>query len=313
MSVVLIIDDSITIRQGIKIALKKASLFDDYLEAREGREALDRARSTQVDLILCDVVMPEMDGFQFLEELKKIETYRDTPVIMLTGQESVEKKIRGLELGASDYLIKPFDSGELIARVKVQLKIKQLQDDLREANERYRTLSLTDYLTGLYNRRHFMDMLQQEYSRCRRHNAVMSLLIADVDHFKSINDRLGHLKGDEVLSRAALVLKDNLRGHDTVARFGGEEFSILLPMTNGEEAAAVADKLRRKIESELKSVEGLNGVTASFGVAAFPSPGLETLEHLINAADKAMYRAKEMGRNRVVLYAGGDPPAFSEV
>ena len=312
MSAVLIIDDSITIRQGIKLALKKASVFDDYLEARNGSEGIEKLDANSVDLVLCDVVMPEKDGFEFLEEMKRQEKYADIPVIMLTGQESVDKKILGLNLGASDYLTKPFDPGELIARVKVQLKIKSLQDELKAANERYRELSITDYLTKLYNRRHFMELSLREFERCKRYNHDLSLVMCDLDHFKSINDTLGHQVGDAVLADLGQILMGNLRGHDVVARYGGEEFIILLPMAGNGEVVSVAEKLRHRVEKhQFPGVDDRN-VTISLGISCFPYDNPQSIDELITLADKALYHAKRTGRNKVVRVSDLNQDDLSE-
>jgi two-component system, cell cycle response regulator len=309
MTAVLIIDDSITIRQRIKLELKKATLFDEYHEARDGAEGLRVVEAHPIDLVLCDVIMPGMDGFEFLAAMKAAEGSADIPVIMLTGQESTEKKIQGLDLGASDYLTKPFDPGELIARVRVQLKIKQLQDDLRNANERYRELSVTDYLTKLFNRRHFMDIFLNEFERAQRYLLPLSFVILDIDHFKSINDTKGHLVGDSVLAELAGVLRHNLRSHDVVARYGGEEFVVLLPMAGADEAVRVAEKLRSRTERYRFSAMDGRSVTISVGVCSYPRKGVDKVDQIIAAADEALYQAKRNGRN-VVWMSGEDIPAL---
>ncbi len=307
MMSVLIIDDSITIRQRIKLELKKARLFEEYYEARDGREGLRMLEAHEVDLVLCDVIMPGMDGFEFLAQVKATDEFADIPVIMLTGQESTEKKIQGLDLGASDYLTKPFDPGELIARVKVQVKIKTLQDDLRAANERYRELSVTDYLTRLYNRRHFMEIFLNEFERCQRYALPLSFVILDIDHFKSINDTRGHLQGDSVLVELAGILKNNLRVHDVVARHGGEEFVILLPMAGPDEAIFVATKLRGIVERHKFPGMDDQSVTVSLGICSYPGDNIDSIDAIIAAADDALYKAKGAGRNLVWLYGQPEP------
>lgn len=305
----LIIDDSRTIRRGLRLALEREGLFEEILEAKDGAVALEllgpeEVGEAAVDIVLCDVIMPSLDGFGFLEKFKKQPRHMSIPVIMLTGQESVEKKVRALERGASDYLTKPFDPAELIARVKVHLKVKNLQDELREANRQLQQLAVTDPLTELFNRRHFMELLDKEFDRATRHGEQMSLLMADVDHFKQVNDTYGHQVGDRVLSAIARLLQSSLRKHDTIARYGGEEFVVLLPSTARTEAAAVGEKLREAISSHAFASTGNRPVTASIGVACYPDQGVSRVDELIKRADDALYTAKDLGRNRVAMWIG---------
>ena len=209
-------------------------------------------------------------------------------------------KVRALEQGASDYLTKPFSPEELLARVKIHLKIKTLQDNLKETNQRLLELSQTDPLTELYNRRHMMTTLAAEFDRSNRSGSPFALVMIDLDHFKRVNDVYGHQQGDVVLQSTSMVIQAQLRQYDTAARFGGEEFTLLLPETSLDEAVLVAERLRQGI-SNIQfsgSISDLE-ITASFGVAAIPHSKINTIEDLIRLADKAMYMAKENGRNRV--------------
>jgi len=309
LSSILIIDDSITVRQGIKLALKKASLFQDFYEARDGRQGLDQLRQHHPDVVLCDVIMPEMDGFTFLEKMKEDPAFIDTPVIMLTGEGLVDKKVRGLDLGASDYLTKPFDFSELLARVKVQLKLKTLQDELKKVNEQLLELSRVDYLTQIFNRRYFMEQFQVEFDRCRRYGQPLSFMIMDIDHFKLVNDTHGHPVGDQVLSDLGKTANGQFAFHDVLARYGGEEFVVLLPMAAPDEANNVAEKLRQAVEqNDFPALPGQR-VTISLGVCSYPLPGVDSPDAIISAADEALYLAKETGRNRVVVATVEAPPA----
>ena len=301
---ILIIDDSATIRQGIKLVLMQAKLFDEYLEAPGSAEALEILQQQPIELVMCDIVMPGMDGFEFLSRMKSQPEFRDIPVIMLTGQESVEKKIKGLDLGASDYLTKPFDPGELIARVRVQLKVKRLQDELKTAKQRYKELSITDYLTQIYNRRHFMELFTLEFSRSLRYQFPLSLIIFDIDNFKAINDTYGHLVGDKVIKNIADLISPEIRSHDVFARYGGEEFILMLPQTPLEGAMLVSEKLRDKIAKFDFEGLGRGRVTISLGVATHPTPNIKDTKDLIAAADNALYQAKGRGKNRVVASDG---------
>lgn len=298
---ILIIDDSDTIREQIIQTLMRFGVFDRYLEAGDGIEAFKTLLGTQVDLVLCDLEMPRMDGFKFLAMVKTREELRDIPIIMLTGREDRELKIRGLEQGACDYVTKPFDPGELMARVKVQLKIKMLQDELKKSNDLLKRLSNTDHLTQLYNRRYMMEVLEREFQRSQRKASPISMVIMDIDHFKRVNDQYGHQNGDLVLSTIARLAREDRRSYDVAVRYGGEEFVLVLPETSHDEATMVAERLREKVlqisfSGELRELR----VTISMGVATYPASNLATIEDLIREADAALYRAKQGGRNRVV-------------
>ena len=226
---ILVIDDSDSMRSQIIRTLREAALFDHCHEARDGIEGFKILIQNRVDLVFCDLIMPKMDGFKFMALMKSNQDLKDIPVIMLTGRGDREFKIRGLETGASDYLTKPFDDGELIARTRVHLKIKALQDELKRSNELLRELSITDPLTHLYNRRFLMDTLEKEFGRIRRKGGSLSLVVLDIDHFKQVNDTYGHQKGDVVLATVAETTRSQLRGYDIAVRYGGEEFMVVLP------------------------------------------------------------------------------------
>jgi diguanylate cyclase (GGDEF)-like protein len=298
---ILIIDDSSTIRHGIHLVLKQARLFDQYFEAASAQEGLEYLENNTIEVVLCDIVMPGMDGFEFLKEMKSREMHRDIPVIMLTGQESVDKKIKGLEMGASDYLLKPFDPGELIARVRVQLKVKRLQDELKVAKQRYKELSITDYLTQIYNRRYFMELFDLEFSRATRYKSDLSVIIFDLDNFKNVNDTHGHLVGDKVLRQLSELVRSEIRNHDIFARYGGEEFILMLPQTPTQGAFQVSEKIRKRIESVSLGGLGRGQVTVSMGIATFKADAVNDGKDLISFADSALYRAKLAGKNRVEI------------
>ncbi len=298
----LVIDDSPTLRQQVISILKEVRLFDLFLEADNGLDGFKVLLNNPVDVVLCDLEMPGMDGLKFLSLRNAREDLRDVPVIMLTGREEREQKIKGLEHGASDYVIKPFDPGELIARVKVQLKIKRLQDDLKAQNRRFEELSNTDPLTQLANRRFLMNVFEKEFHRSVRHKHPLSLIMADIDHFKKINDTYGHQQGDLVLKAVADTMRNLLREYDVAARFGGEEFALVLPETALLQATHVAERIRERIaamrfEGSLAPLR----MTISLGVASSPGKGIKGVNDLIRVADDALYTAKREGRNRVVV------------
>jgi diguanylate cyclase (GGDEF)-like protein len=297
---VLVIDDTKSVRQQILNILRNAELFSGYLEATNGIEGFKILLNEKVDIVLCDVEMPGMDGFKFLSMVNSRKELQDIPVLLLTSHEDVATKVRGLEQGASDYVTKPFSPEELLARVKVQLKIKTLQDHLKESNQQLRMLSQTDPLTGLYNRRHMMATLESEFDRSNRISSPFSLLMIDLDHFKRVNDTYGHQQGDIVLQSISQEIQAQLRQYDSAARFGGEEFALLLPETNLSEGTMVAERLRQTI-SKIQFSDSISDlkITASIGIAAIPHKKINTTEDLIRLADDALYAAKSNGRNRV--------------
>ncbi|HZV82617.1 MAG TPA: diguanylate cyclase [Geobacteraceae bacterium] len=298
---VLIIDDSDTIREQIVQTIKEAALFDLVYQAGDGIEAFKLLLGNRIDLIICDLEMPRIDGIKLLGMIATREELRDIPVIMLTGREDRELKIRLLGQGASDYVTKPFDAGELVARVRVHLKIKSLQDELKQSNEMLKQLSNTDPLTKLYNRRYMLDMLEKEIQRAKRKGTRLSLILMDIDHFKKVNDLYGHQSGDQVLVTVAKLAAADLRGYDFTARYGGEEFVIALPETGHDDALMIAERVRHRIE--LHNFSGMLGtlrVTISMGVATCPTDFIGSIDDLIREADTALYRAKAAGRNRVV-------------
>jgi diguanylate cyclase (GGDEF)-like protein len=283
--------------------LLRSGLFEEVILAAGGAEALELLRGDEpprVDLVLCDLMMPEIDGFGLLAHLVDDPELCAVPVIVLTGQEAVDQKVRALEAGAADYLVKPFHDAELLARVRVHRNLKKLRDELEDANARLRELVVRDPLTGVFNRRQWDSHLARELERCRRHQRPLAVLMLDLDHFKAINDRHGHAVGDQVLTAVAERLRRGIRGPDTVARYGGEEFSVLLPEACADEACIVAERLLATIRTlEVPGAPGL-AVRASAGVAAPPAgtPCPEDAEALMAAADRALYEAKRTGRDR---------------
>lgn len=297
---ILVIEDSEPVRREIIQILRNYSLASYYHEAGDGIEALTILREIKMDLIICDVVMPRLDGFRFLSMARSRDELRNIPIIFLTFRDDRDSKLQGLEQGASDYITKPFDPAEMVARVRIHLQIRQLQEELRLANERLMLVSHTDHLTGLYNRRYLMDVLERELSRVQRSGSHLSLLILDIDHFKDINDHYGHQGGDMVLAEAASVFRNELRVYDTAARYGGDEFVAVIPGASQSEAEAVAERIRDSVEKSRFSEKMENvRLTVSIGIAVYPGPGIETMEDFIREADGALYRAKAGGRNRV--------------
>ena len=285
---ILIIDDSPEIHTLVKVRLGQENVV--IHSAHDGVSGLAAARDWQPDLILLDVDMPGRDGFVVCAELKADAATMEVPIIFLTAYTSLEDKIRGLDLGATDYITKPFDAAELRARVRASLRTRRLVGLLSKK-------AMIDGLTGLWNRTYLDAQLNREHSAARRSGQPLSCVMADVDRFKLLNDTCGHGFGDEVLRIIAGIFNAHCRAEDVVCRYGGEEFTILLTNTTVEAAAILAERLRLAIESEtfLHHGEPVK-ITCSFGVAQLQSPIPPTL---IELADEALYRAKHSGRNRV--------------
>lgn len=314
---ILIVDDSEDSRLLLERILHKGGL-EDILLANSAAEAFEylglgkeAEQPVDIDLILMDLVMPEIDGIEALSHIKQSRSLRDIPVIMVTVQEEVENLKTALENGALDFISKPVNKIELLARVRSGLKFKHEIDRrkaqekrLRETNQILQQLSLLDGLTGIANRRHFDQFLDQEWQRAIRRTAPLALIMIDIDYFKIYNDRYGHQMGDHCLQRVAQILRDNLlRSSDLVARYGGEEFAIVLPDTNQAGAMAVAEKLRVQVAAAGIPHAGSKAgavVTVSLGVGGrIPNPAYHPAD-LIAAVDHALYQAKRAGRNRVI-------------
>lgn len=294
--------------------LIEASLKDkdrDLLIERvgEGEEALSRISSLAPDLLILDSMMSKIDGMEVAKKMKADDRYRFIPIIMLTSKDSVENKVQCLDAGADDCVTKPFDFEEFYARVKAMLRIKHLQDELREKNEQLenltnglRDLAITDGLTRLYNNFYFKDQLSKEIDRARRYLQPVSFIMTDIDHFKHYNDTHGHPQGDMVLRRVAETLKGSFRKTDIVTRYGGEEFAIIMPQTDKVQALVAAKKVWRSvIEYPFPhgNTQPLGQVTVSMGLSAFPDEAKDETE-LIAKADARLYVAKREGRNRVI-------------
>ena len=301
----LIIDDSKAIRSQVFQALADGVLFNKILQAADGIEGFKLLVNNNVDMILCDIEMPGIDGLKFLALLQSRDDLKDKPVIMLTSHDDVSTKVRGLESGANDYITKPFEPLELVARLRVHMQLKTLQDELRRSNLLLQELAQTDPLTRLFNRRNLYEKLEIELNRCFRGENPLSLIMADIDHFKRINDQYGHQVGDKILVRVANLLKKQLRAYDMAARYGGEEFCLVLPETGLEAALEVAERIRRNAEMMSFGPElEKDRLTISFGVAAFEGNAKGSMDELIRLADDALYDAKNSGRNQVKGMAG---------
>lgn len=257
-----------------------------------GEEAFEFLGKNTPDLILLDIVMPGIDGFEFCEQLKRTPRLKDTPVIFLSAMNDETTVINGFKCGGVDFITRPFRSQELIARTRTHIELKK-------AKEKLLKMAVTDELTTLFNRRYFMSRLNQEFERVKRYESIFTFIMIDIDYFKKVNDTHGHLAGDCVLRNCAEIMKKSLRISDTVGRIGGEEFAILLPETEIEYGVEIAERLRKKIDESDLEFEGKNlKVTISAGISDSDSNDL-TVDAVLNRSDIALYEAKEAGRNSV--------------
>jgi diguanylate cyclase (GGDEF)-like protein len=307
---ILVVDDNEDNIEVLKVRLE--SWGYRTTSAYNGADALKSVESEPPDLILLDVMMPEISGIEVARLIKANKVLPFIPIIMQTALDSTEDKVVGLEAGADDYITKPIDFAELKARLRSMLRIKRLQESLEErekelleVNERLRYMSQTDALTGLDNRRHLNDRIDEMFSHAKRLNEPFSLVMCDLDKFKSVNDTYGHQAGDEVLKQLAAILREEAREIDRVGRYGGEEFMLLLPGTVLDAAVTFAERVRKRIAAHTFSFpDGTLTRTSSFGVSGWPHPRIEQSEDLVRAADDALYVAKETGRNRVIRFDG---------
>lgn len=278
-----------------------ANIFDENYEilfATNGSQALEIAAKEQPDLILLDVIMPEMDGYEVCQRLKVDLLTQTIPVIFVTSHSDVKEEILGLEMGAADYISKPFCPAIVKIRVCNQIELKH-------AREKLTFLAITDGLTGIANRRSFDEQLVYEWHRASRTNQPLALAMIDVDWFKNYNDHYGHQAGDDCLRQVAMILSYSAkRASDFVARYGGEEFALILPTTQNEAALIVIENICRALSNlELPhALSEFGRVTISAGVAMCMPSERESTESLVRHADKALYTAKHQGRNQAVLY-----------
>lgn len=324
---VLVADDSPVVRAVLRQHLEEEGY--QVVEAEDGFGAIDMTRRHRPDVVLLDIEMPGLNGNEVLAHVKAENELKDTPVVFLTGRTGSEEIVAGLRSGAQDYLKKPFEPAELIARVGAAVRTKRLLDALRERSAELDHISRTDALTGVFNRRHLEEELTRFASLARRHGHTVAVVMLDIDHFKRVNDNFGHDAGDEVLKEftrriQAIVRVEDLLGRwgeSVVGRWGGEEFVLVLPHTGVDGACAAGERIRAAVAGAAFAFgDRLIDITVSGGCSA----GAEAPAELIRKADAALYQAKRAGRDRVLAASSleghpscsedsrdGDPPRAS--
>lgn len=258
----------------------------------DGETAIEFVNTHSPDLILLDIVMPGIDGYEFCRVMKNNPAVKHTPIIFLSAMDDEKSIIKGFDNGAVDFITKPFRHRELLARTKTHVELKR-------AKEKLLRMAITDELTGLVNRRYFMGRLLHEYERTKRYESVFTVLMIDLDYFKSINDTHGHQAGDSVLRAVSDSMKLSLRLSDIIGRIGGEEFAVILPETEVNAAMVIGDRLRKRVEAlDIIHKDNTLKITISIGASHSSKDDL-SIDDVIQRSDAALYRAKESGRNRI--------------
>ena len=298
---ILLADDDPVTRRMLQAAL--SDWGHDVLTCADGSEAWEELqKEDRPKLAILDWTMPEMDGPTICAKLREQIDRPYTYVILVTSRDSKEDLLEGLEAGTDDYITKPFDRTELRLRLSVGERIVRLQDELISARDDFEYQAAHDSLTGLWNRRAVLATLKGELARAQRKGSRLSVVIGDLDHFKGVNDNLGHLMGDAVLRAVAERINESIRAYDSLGRYGGEEFILVLPDCGLQDAKAQAERIRSRLCAEpISAGEGSVAVTISLGVAEAIQTEDWSVDAVIRAADTALYNAKNLGRNRVEL------------
>ncbi|MEM9072578.1 MAG: diguanylate cyclase [Myxococcota bacterium] len=294
-------EDDASTRERLGALLRSHNFSVELLGS--GAAAIERAQRGGVDLCLLDVMMPGVGGLEACRVLKAMTKDGFLPIILLTAKADAASRVEGLRIGADDYVSKPFDERELVARVEAMLRIKRMHDEVHAAKQRLAELAITDELTGLHNFRYLHTRLREEFKRAERYRDPLACAMVDIDRFKSINDNHGHDTGDAVLAEVARRVKQVVREIDVVTRYGGDELLIMLPNTHFSGAVTVAHRLWSSVRA-LAVTAGTKQipVSVSVGVALYPSRDVTTKQELLRAADQALYQAKRDGRDRICVF-----------
>lgn|GEM_PF-5810848 len=310
MNTILLVDDEVVSRKAFRGALKEGKY--DFFEAQDGKEALSILRSKKIDLIILDIMMPDMSGFEVLDRIKNNPVCKNIPVIVASALNDFSSVEQALAAGAQDYVCKPLSKKE--ARIQLFLKVRNLLNmknviDLLEQNlKNAQRLTNLDDVTSLFNYRYFKDRLYAEHARSRRYHRPLSLIMIDLDNLKAINDEFGHQAGTMLISMVGSIIEKQCRSTDIPVRYGGDEFCIIVPEANLDESLILAERLRVQIEDFGKGIDfEATTVTASIGIVTQKDGSLfETDADLLKAADDACYEAKKTGRNQVCCSVDGN-------
>ncbi|MDD9938345.1 MAG: diguanylate cyclase [Myxococcales bacterium] len=298
---VLVADDDALTRDYIANLLRSHGM--DVETADDGQRAIAKVRDGDLDIVLLDIIMPGLDGLDCCRLIKGIVGDGFLPIVLLTARADTDSRVTGLRIGADDYVCKPFDERELLARVNNLLRIKRMHDRINEAKQKLSVVAVQDELTSLYNYRYLHTRLGEEFKRAERYREPLACVMVDIDHFKQVNDRHGHDAGDGILREVAARLIRAVREIDVVARYGGEEFLLVLPRTNFSGALAVAERVWRAVGSEpMSTPSGPKKISISLGVAVYPSRDIKNKDQLLKASDRALHQAKHEGRNRICVF-----------
>lgn len=301
---VLVIEDHPDQRDLLAIVLKREGY--QVITAANGLEALEKLETENVQIALSDIMMPKMDGFELIKRIRANPALKSIYLILITARIQEGDRVRGLDLGADDYITKPFSFSELLARVRVGTRVVQYQQHLEHQSQ-------IDSLTGLYNRRAFEKKIHEEFERSKRYRNPLSVLIFDLDNFKNINDTYGHHGGDAALMKIAETLREMTRQSDFSARFGGEEFVMILPETDQDNALLVANKIHGAVRSaSFGTTNRPFALTVSIGVSSSSTRAYSTWREMLDDADRAMYLAKNTGKDRVEIWEPEKKTSFPQ-
>lgn len=301
--VIVVADDDRLMREHICSTLRANGYRAE--PAVDGQDAVEMVARGGVDLVLLDVLMPRLSGIDACRIIKGMTTEGFIPVLLVTVKTDTQSRVEGLKIGADDYVPKPFEQRELIARIEAMLRIKRLNDHLVSVRQKLERLSVYDELTGVYNYRYLHTRLGEEFKRAERYHEPLACAVVDVDHLQTHNESGGEAHGDMIIKGVADIIKKSVRGVDVVARYGGEEFLVMLPSTHLPGSIAVAERIWREVRSRAfvseKTRESIR-VAVTVGVALYPSPDVKTKSGLLRAADAALTHAKREGGDRICVF-----------